>query len=102
MTVEILMIGYIVGFIDGNMTIGIGTVARINENVALLRLSTLNSLPAGRKRVGSIIRAVSGRTADPEIIVIGKNQIDTLCTVGAVHVETLSYLALNPRNCVVL
>jgi len=76
------MPGAVVRFIDRDMAIRVCTVAAVDQNVALLRLSVLQSLPAGRELIPRIIRAIAARRRLAEVRVVSFDQRHALAAAN--------------------
>ena len=96
MRVKILMICFSVCCINRYMTVRIRRVSGVHQNIAFLRLYTLNSLPSGRQGIPCVIASVSARGSLTKILIIITNQINTLISIDAVIIQSCSHFGFDP------
>ena len=81
------MPGAVVRFIDRDMASRIFGRPSVDQNVALLRLSVLNSCPAGGELIPRIILAIAARRRLAEVRVVSFDQRHTLAAADGLSVQ---------------
>ena len=90
------MICFSVRCINRYMTVRIRRVSGVHQNIAFLRLCTLNSLPSGRQSIPCVIASVSARGSLTKILIVITNQINTLISIDAVIIQSCSHFGFDP------
>ena len=81
-----------IGFISAVLQYCTGTP---NNDISRLRVA-VNSAPTGRKCVPCIVTRITAGAIDTEIIIICKNQVNTLTAICVIHIPAPAFIGTSP------